>query len=61
MAGANYEYCLLCDQKALYVGDQDVPGGVIVLHQACYDKSVSNAHQAGYDEGLAVATARVTP
>lgn len=35
MSGANYEYCPGCDQKALYVGDQDVPEGVEAWHAKC--------------------------
>lgn len=37
MSGANYEYCPVCDQKALYVGEEDV-GAVVVIHEACLEQ-----------------------
>lgn len=43
MSGANYEYCPVCDRKALYVGDEDIPAGVVVLHKACADQERSRA------------------
>lgn len=35
MAGANYEWCSVCDSKALYVGEDDTPN-VVVLHLKCW-------------------------
>lgn len=35
MSGANYEYCPGCDNKALYVGEEEVPDGVVVWHETC--------------------------
>ena len=43
MSGANYEYCPVCDRKALYVGDEDIPDGTVVLHKACADQERSRA------------------
>ena len=36
MSGSNYEYCPICNTKALYVGEGDAKG-CVVLHQRCYD------------------------
>ena len=43
MSGANYEYCPVCDMKALYIGEEDVPAGVVVLHKACQDRAIAGA------------------
>ena len=46
MSGANYEWCHVCDTKALYVGDADVGEDVLVLHEACFAKAVTDAAAA---------------
>jgi hypothetical protein len=38
MSGANYEYCGFCDSKAFYVGEEDVPEGVEVVHTDCLER-----------------------
>ena len=43
MSGANYEWCPVCDTKVLYVGEEDVPAGVMVLHKACQDRAIAEA------------------
>jgi hypothetical protein len=35
MSGANYEFCPGCDSKALYMGEEEVPDGVVVWHEKC--------------------------
>jgi hypothetical protein len=46
MAGANYEYCRFCDSKALYVGEEDVPDNVEVVHIACLEKDRADREKA---------------
>jgi len=46
MSGANYEYCPGCDSKALYTGEEDVPDGVVIWHQACLESRDSARTQA---------------
>src|SRR5260221_8631135 len=43
MAGANYEYCPVCDTKALYIGEDDIPDGVVVLHESCRQRETAAA------------------
>ena len=43
MSGANYEYCPVCDMKALYTGEEDMPAGIVVLHKACQDRAIAEA------------------
>ena len=35
MSEANYAYCPVCDTKALYTGEDDLPEGVLVMHDKC--------------------------
>ena len=46
MSGANYEFCPGCDRKAFYAGDADVPETVVIWHQACLDKRITEAAAA---------------
>ncbi len=50
MSGGNYEYCDVCDQKALYVGEDDIPEGVIVTHRACQDRLMTEAARVERDQ-----------
>ena len=43
MSAANYEFCPMCDQKALYVGEEDMPDDLVVLHKACQELALAEA------------------
>lgn len=43
MSGANYEYCSVCNKKAFYVGEEEIPENVVILHSACRDASIQEA------------------
>lgn len=43
MSGANYEYCLICDNKAVYVGEDDWPEGVAAIHVKCNEDAIATA------------------
>jgi hypothetical protein len=43
MSGANYEFCPGCDSKALYMGEEDVPDGVVVWHEKCLAGAKENS------------------
>ena len=43
MSGANYEYCPVCDRKALYVGEDDIPDGIVIMHKACAEQELAAA------------------
>jgi hypothetical protein len=43
MSGANYMYCLVCDSKAVYVGEDDWPDGVAVIHVKCHEDATAAA------------------
>jgi hypothetical protein len=49
VSGANYAYCGGCDKKALYVGEEDLPENVSVMHDDCLDAM----HKAARAEALA--------
>jgi hypothetical protein len=37
----------MCDQKALYVGEEDMPDDLVVLHKACQELALAEAVAAG--------------
>lgn len=37
MSSANYAHCEGCERKAFYAGEEDIPEGVVIWHQACLD------------------------
>jgi hypothetical protein len=39
MSKANYALCEGCDNKAFYTGEDDLPEGIVVWHEACLAKS----------------------
>ena len=52
MSGANYEYCPVCDTKALYVGEEDLPPGVVIMHETCRVKETAQAAAAEREKVL---------
>ncbi|MBO0813610.1 MAG: hypothetical protein J2P30_00425 [Actinobacteria bacterium] len=55
MSGANYMWCPVCGTKALYVGEEDIPEGIVIAHGACLDKAVDAATTAERDRIAALA------
>jgi hypothetical protein len=43
VSGANYEFCLICDSKAVYVGEDEWPEGVAVIHVKCHQEAIATA------------------
>lgn len=49
MSAGNYEYCPGCENKALYVGEEEVPGNLEVWHSACVVSATIAAANAETD------------